>query len=201
MKLKQSELGKFWRLFGEAARENLPVGCDKATKDAFRRKLIKDSTGKESLTQVNRGLEYEKLMEATADMTENWEAKLYWGTAQERKFLHLIGVCVVQIGQLAKEPHAWHYVKGTLHQAHWPEDWQDISHDMLHTVFKMLDTHRRRLLHRAGWQGSKWDQPFGFHPNRTYFYNHQDRLLYRDDIPVKPAKPDHISCSLLGDMK
>jgi len=136
-------------------------------------------------------------MEATADLSEDWEAKLYWVTAQERKFLHLIGVCVVQIGQIANEPHAWQYVKGTLHQAHWPEDWMDVSSDMLHTVFQMLDTHRRRLLHRAEWQGSKFDQPLGFHPNRTYFYNAQQRLLHREDIPVtpvKPQKPEAASC-------
>lgn len=188
MKLSKAQQYKFWPLFKEAVTENLPIGCDKATQDAFRYKLIFDSTGKDSLTHVAPGREYERLMAATAEMTNNWEARLYWCTAMERKFKHIIGICVTQIGQITSEPHAWNYVKGVLNQAHWPDDWQDISADMLHDVFKMLDTHRRRLLKRANWQGAKHSQPLGFHPTYTYIHT-SDGLLYRDDLPVTPAKP------------
>lgn len=183
MKLSKPQQAKFWKLFAEAVAENFPGGCDKSTKDAFRYKIIKESTDKDSLTIVGTGRDYERLMAATASMTENWEERLYWCMADERKYKHMIGVCLVQINHITGEQYAWDYVRGTLNQAHWPEDWQDISADMLHSVFKMLDTHRRRLLRRANWQGSRHDQPIGFNPQRTYYY-HAGDLLYRDDLPV-----------------
>ncbi len=190
MKLSPAQTSKFWPLFAEACRENLPLGCDKETKDAFRRKLIFDSTGESSLTKVLPGRQFERLMSATAALTDNWQERVYWCTAKERKFVHLIGICTVQIGQIANEPHAWQYVKGVLNQAHWPSSWEDISADMLSSVFQMLDTHRRRLLDRAGWMGSEWGQPLKFHPDRTYFYTAARKLEYTDHQSVIPVKPD-----------
>lgn len=192
MKLSTPQLNKFWRLFQEAIKECLPPGADKEARDGFRRKLIADSTGHNSLTTVRPGKDYELLMAATAAMTDNWQERLYWDTTLERKFVYLIGVCVVQIGQIAQEPHAWNYVRGTLHQAQWPDDWQDLSSNMLASVFMMLDTHRRRLLDRAGWQGSKYGQPLGFNDLRSYVHT-SSGLGYRDDTPVTAATPDSIN--------
>lgn len=188
MLLSKAHTNKFWKLFQEACQESLPTGCDKATKDAWRKKLIFDSTGQTSLTRVRPGQQYERLMAATADMTDNWSERLYWSTCQERKYLHLIGACVTQIGQITQETHAWSYVKGVLKQANWPDDWQDVSSEMLHSVFMMLDTHRRRLLDRAGWAGAKHGQPLGFKPERTYIHT-STGLVYRDDLPTAPANP------------
>ncbi|MDA3923110.1 MAG: hypothetical protein PF904_00230 [Kiritimatiellae bacterium] len=188
MKLSKAQQYKFWSLFKEAVQEALPADASKAEIDAFRYKLIEDATGKTSLTLVSKCKEYDLLMAATAFCTENDQEKLYWCTTSERRFLHLIGTGLTQIGQIAKEPHAWDYVKGILHQAHWPDTWKDISDEMLHTVFKMLDTHRRRLLWKNGWRGSKHGQPLGFTITRTYFHT-VSGLHYRDDLPIKPATP------------
>lgn len=191
MKLSTSQCNKFWRLFQEALKECLPPGADKAARDGFRRKIIFDSTGHDSLTKVRPGKDYELLMAATAALTDNWQERLYWDTALERKFVHLIGICVVQIGQIAQEPHSWNYVRGTLHQAHWPENWQDLSADMLSTVFQMLDTHRCRLLDRAGWMGAKHGQPLGFNELRSYIYT-PSGLKYNDDISLAAAMPEAV---------
>ncbi|MCK9185790.1 MAG: hypothetical protein M0P69_21620 [Bacteroidales bacterium] len=189
MLLSKAHTSKFWRLFQDACQESLPIGCDKEVKDAFRKKIIFDSTGQTSLTRVRPGQQYELLMAATAEMSDNYDARVYWSTCQERKFIHLIGACTTQIGQIAQEPHAWSYVKGVLQQAHWPDDWQDVSSEMLHSVFMMLDTHRRRLLQRTGWAGAKHDQPLGFKPERTYIHTPAGLIIYRDDLPATPAKP------------
>jgi hypothetical protein len=124
MKLSKAQQYKFWSLFKEAVQEALPADASKAEIDAFRYKLIEDATGKTSLTLVSKCKEYDLLMAATAFCTENDQEKLYWCTTSERRFLHLIGTGLTQIGQIAKEPHAWDYVKGILHQAHWPDTWK-----------------------------------------------------------------------------
>lgn len=192
MKLSTPQLNKFWRLFQEALKESLPPGADKETRDAFRRKIIADSTGHNSLTKVRPGKDYELLMAATAAMTDNWESRLYWDTTLERKYIHLVGICLVQIGQISNETHAWDYVRGTLRQANWPDDWQDLSADMLSSVFMMLDTHRRRLLERAGWLGSKYGQPLKFDDTLTYVHT-SSGLGYRDDAPITKATIDPVS--------
>ena len=71
MLLSKAHTNKFWQLFQEACQESLPAGCKKDIKDAFRKKLIFDSTGQTSLTRVRPGQQYELLMAATAEMSDN----------------------------------------------------------------------------------------------------------------------------------
>jgi hypothetical protein len=188
MILPKSYLAKFWPLFATACRENLPLDADKASKDIYRLKLIMEATGCASLRLVRRD-QFERLMQRVAAETEDYDAQMHWSTCDERRYLHLIGAQLNQLGQITGNPCAWSYVRGVLAQAHWPDDWRDISADMMFDVFRMLDTHRRRLLRKHGWCGARSKQPLGFLAARYYFYEGAS-LLYRDDMPISPQAPD-----------
>jgi len=183
MQLSKPKLSKFWRLFADAASENLPSNATTKDKDAYRHRLIQEVTGQPSLKNVTT-CEFERLMQRLAAETENYDARVYWQTCQERKYVYLIGIMLSQISSITRDSHTWSYIKGVLRQAHWPEDWRDISADMDRSVFQMLDTHRRRLLRQAGWRGAIHGEPLNFCASRTYYLAANNRLVYRDDLPV-----------------
>lgn len=193
MHISKQKLSKFWRLFQQACADNLPRTATTADKDAYRHRIIEEATGQPSLRDVNPS-DFERLMQRLSAETDDHHARLYWHTCTERRYVYLIGAQLTQISCITGEGHPWQYAKGILKQAHWPDDFNDITADMQRSVFQMLDTHRRRLLRRAGWRGAKFSQPLNFNNRRTYYYDN-GVLVYRDDIPIDSVHTQEVLCS------
>jgi len=189
MNLTKSQLARFWRLWSRAEREALPASATKAERTELRRKTILQACGYESLTQVNRGAEYDRLMVATALLANDYEEAAHFSVGNERRLAKLMVECARQIGEIVEEPHGWDYCRATLKQANLPPHWEDVPEELLASVFAALDTHRRRLLRRevAGDRG-----PLAFTPRRRYFRGPDD-LLYHHDAPM--AEPTEALCT------
>ncbi len=80
-------------------------------------------------------------------------------------------------GQPSRQPDAeelarirWLYIAQVTHHAFGRYTWEDIREDDFEKVFMMLDTHRRRLLKRAGWRGGRQypNEPLGFEFGRRF---------------------------------
>ena len=162
MALSRRQLAAFWRLWARALEECIP-GASRAQQEAFRRDTIYRICGTESLKEVDRSRMYARLMLEVAQMACDYQAAAYWAQDAERRTAHHIADCARQIGEIAGVPQGWEYCRGTLVQANLPPSWEDIPDTLLKSVFFMLDTHRRRLLRRAG-----WTTDLGFTLNRSY---------------------------------
>ena len=169
MKLTSKQVAKFWRLWGQAEAEVMPHGADRDQRDAYRRSVILSSCGKNSLRDVNKTDDFDRLMYAVASLAGDYQEMSYWCIAGERRSVHMIGACARQIGEIVSGPKGWVYCQATFKQANLPDQWMDIPDTLLVSVFQMLDTHRRRMLKRDhGWRGSRTGEPLGFSPDRIY---------------------------------
>jgi len=181
MKLSSKQQAMFWAIWARAESEELPVKSTRNERDMFRRKVIFQACGKTSLKDVNSIGDFDHLMYSVATLACDYQAMSYWSIATERRTVHMIGNCARQIGEIVGEPHGWDYCRGVFDQAGLPNDWMDIPDNLLMSTFKMLDTHRRRILKRDfGWQGERSGQPLGFNPHRSYIH-HSSNLDYQDN--------------------
>ncbi len=169
MKISSRQQAMFWSLWAQAESEELPVKSSRQERDMFRRKIIFQACGKSSLKDVNSTGDFDKLMYQVASLACAYDAMSYWSIAAERRTAHMIGSCARQIGEIVGEVHGWDYCRGLFAQAGLPSNWMDIPDHLLMATFKMLDTHRRRILKRDfNWQGERSGQPLGFNPERVY---------------------------------
>ena len=79
-----------------------------------------------------------------------------------------------QLGEITRQPVPWEYVQGIFAHLRLPATWLDIPEADLENVWKMLDTHRRRILRRDhGWLGLRdgGKFPLTFDPAATYAYD------------------------------
>ena len=103
----------------------------------------------------------------------DWSAASRFVTGAERRMAHLVEQCARQVIELkaaevegaefldGRDPReaSAAYVVGCLRQAGYlvttdgADWWADISANQAFQVFRMLDTHRRRMLRRNGWSG------------------------------------------------
>ena len=177
MKLTKAQQAAFWKLFGEACNKTC-YGHSDRDKDAYRHRIIYQSTGKISLKDVGRCTDFEKLMCALAVDAEDYQAAGTWATCGERRTVYYIKECARQIGEIKNKPHGWAYCRAIFTQANLPERWEDIPADSLWNVFCMLDTYRRRILRREGFGGKKEGQPLSFVATRIYFRSGSDVSFY-----------------------
>jgi len=189
MLLTKAQVKLFWTLWGRAEREVMPVSATRAERDEFRRGVIRRATGKDSLRGVNPAAEFDALMFEVATMAEDYEGAAYWGNAAERRYAKMMMACARQIAEIQADndpslrrlDSAWAYCVATLKQAGLPERWEDVPESLLAATFKMLDTHRRRLLKREpGWGGGL--RPLGFSPGRSYWRDN-GQLVFSDTPP------------------
>ena len=169
MKLTKPQLNKFWRLFDSASRFQTD-GTPEA-RDKYRHEIILKTTGRKSLTEVNRCGEYERLMGELAIDAGDYAEASRWAVSEERRTKFMISACARQIGEIDGVPKGWEYCRRIFAQARLPEDWADIPGDKLESVFMMLDTHRRRLLKRSWGERDPEKHPLKFVSNRTYFWS------------------------------
>lgn len=188
MRLSQQQLNKFWRLWARAESEVLPISATRQERDALRHSVMFKSCGKTSLKLVNPTGDFDRLMAQVATMTGDYQEMSYWSVSGERRMCYMIEHCARQIGELVQSPKGWDYCRAIFDQAGLPASWMDIPETDLADTFKMLDTHRRRILKRDfGWVGERMGQPLGFRPDRSYKFT-AGHLYYVDpDAVIQPA--------------
>jgi len=146
----QQQMIKFFKVWGNAKRsvcEELKLDPDnsKAAEQA-RHIWIEKHTGNPSLKTCAPVGQYDRLMLATAIAADDYELAAHFSIADENRIRHLTEQCLRQIGELQGLELPWDYVRGMYKHIGWPADWKDIPAKELFDVFKMLDTHRRRIL-------------------------------------------------------
>jgi len=165
MLLSKRQVARFWKLWSAAEREALPPSATREERDAFRREVIFKATGKQSLRDVGAGKGFDALMLEAAALAGDYGEAAYWGNGAERRYAEMMRVCARQIGEIAgisngqhgmtnvqvgcaadDAARSWEYCRGVMKQAGLPERWEDVPEALLASTFKMLDTHRRRLL-------------------------------------------------------
>lgn len=189
MKLSSKQQSMFWAIWAKAESEEIPASATRKERDTARRDVIMNACGKRSLKDVNPTGDFDSLMYSVATLAGDYDAMSYWVIAGERRTAHMIGNCARQIGEIVGDPKGWEYCRLVLEQAQFPLDWMDIPEHLLSATFKMLDTHRRRILKRDyRWQGVRYGQPLGFNPLRNYIRTGAE-VGYCDQPAL--SDPDH----------
>lgn len=152
-------------------------------RDAYRKRIMKEETGKDHLTQLNRTTDFDKCMTRFAQDAGDWQTASKFASGDAYRLAVMIRICCQQVMQLKGYPDgsdaATNYLRGILERSQiacgtYVNDssfWMDISKDSVLTVFQILDTHRRRLL--AGYQSMRGMK--GFDPQIVYAI-HGDRI-------------------------
>jgi hypothetical protein len=161
----------FWRALG-AACSNMGLH-DKDEKEAYRKRVMREETGKEHMAELNRTRDYERIMARLHADAGNYEAAVELASGgNEKRMAWLIEAVMRQVFDLATcelviegaetfaklgngATDGIDYVIGICRQAGYPvcarneTYWMDLSEGQLKAVFEMLDTHRRRMLRRS----------------------------------------------------
>lgn len=124
-----------------------------------------------SLRLVRSGNEFAQLMLATAQAAEEYELAAYWEGAVTRRHIYHITALLRQLGEITGRSYTWDYARGILTQMRLPANLLDVPESLQMSVVYALDTHRRRLLRRAG-----WGENSAFKPAASYPAYLQERL-------------------------
>lgn len=158
-----------------AACQNLGLNTQDE-REAYRKRVMKEETGKDHLALLNRTTDFDRCMAHFSKDAGDWETASKFASGDAYRMAVMIRICSQQIMQLKGLPDgsdaAKDYLRGILEQSRivfgtYASDssfWMDISQDSLLTVFQILDTHRRRLL--AGYPSL--DGLKGFDPQIVY---------------------------------
>ena len=161
----RAQLKPFFRAVNRAASARGIVG--KEAVEEYRHAVMREEVGVEHAADVDPGDGYDRVMYRLAVDAGDWAAAVRHATGEERRMAALVESCARQVVELkAVEDSATQvgdavaYVVGCLRQAGFlvcrtpaGDWWADISARESFAVFRMLDTHRRRLLRRIGWSG------------------------------------------------
>ena len=168
--MTRAQLKPFFRAVSRAASAQGLVGREAV--EAYRREVMREEAGADHAGEIDPGAGYDRVMYRLAVDAGDWGAASRFATGEERRMAHLVEQCarqVIELKTIEDNPAALcapetikvspvGYVVGCLRQAgllvtqtpagDW---WADISGSAAFSVFRMLDTHRRRLLKRLGW--------------------------------------------------
>ena len=166
--MTRAQLKPFFRAVNRAASAQGIFGREAV--DEYRHAVMREEVGAAHTSDVDPGDGYDRVMYRLAVDGGDWSAASRVATGEERRMAALVESCARQVVELKaceespfdKPADALAYVVGCLRQAgmlvgQGPEPsewWMDISGSMAFSVFRMLDTHRRRLLRRLGWDGT-----------------------------------------------
>ncbi|MBQ3315472.1 MAG: hypothetical protein IJG70_05875 [Kiritimatiellae bacterium] len=129
-----------------------------AAREAYRREVMREETGKEHLAQLSRTKDFDACMRRFAADAGDYEAASRFAIADDARKAALVRICCAQVMQLkgctAGTTEAADYLAGIVEQARVPcgrdihdsSFWMDCAPGSLQTLFQILDTHRRRLL-------------------------------------------------------
>jgi len=181
--LTKKQAAMFWRTFGAACSEQ---GIrDKDARETYRRRVLLETTGKLHMGNLNRTRDYERVMMRLCQDAGDYEGACRYVGGNEKRIAALVEACLWQVMDLAtiesalkvQAPDSFacrndgiQYVLAICKQAGIrtytgdSQYWMDISKGLLSSVFKMLDTHRRRMLKRCA-----PDMPLKFDMGTQYF--------------------------------
>lgn len=195
MQLSASQQKLFWNVFADAWKNHAAANgldpADRPAQDAYRHQLVFRATGCRSLKDVTRAQGFDRLMLETSRDAERYEVSAQVVLSQGRRTQDRCEDCLRQICEiegrtgLADAAARWGYVSRMSQHAFRQCSWQDISEAEFEKVFQMLDTHRRRLLKRAGWLGVKVNpaEPLGYFRGRRYGRRGPQLVWLGDDLP------------------
>ena len=156
--LTRPQLAAYWRAASAAARE---VG---EPLEAYRKRVMREECGAASVKALNRTGDFDKVMCRFAVDAGDYETAAKFATSGAERLAVMARICYQQIMQLKGEPQgsaaSMDYIAGIIRQAHLPLGaspdgfWLDIPQDSALALFRMLDTHRRRLLARLADQSA-----------------------------------------------
>ena len=172
-----------------AARACAELGIGRESeRQAYRRRVVRELTGRASIKEVSSAEGYEAVMARLwADAGDFLRAADY-SIAPERRLAYVVRVLACQLMQLkgGSGADAQAYIGGVLDQARVPNGrglddggwWMDVAPRRLRDLVQILDTERRRILRRHG-------------AARLAF---SDRVRYEHDGPVltvQEVAPEH----------
>lgn len=146
----------YWRAH-HAACVNLGLSTPEE-REIYRKRVMREETGKEHLAAINRTTDFDRIMKRFAEDAGDYETACRFAVGDEARQAALIRICCAQVLQLkgcqAGTAEATGYLSGIVEQARVPcgldladsSFWMDVNPSSLMLLFQILDTHRRRLL-------------------------------------------------------
>jgi hypothetical protein len=180
MNLTKPQCDMFWRVFAEAWRRTAAERGlnrdDKTAMEAYRHDLIRRATGRTSLKDVTRTTGFDDLLSLTCQEAELYEIAAKVELSRGRRIRERTADCLRQIVEIDgrqgmdSDGARWGYIAQVTMHAFGRLSWEDIPEDSFEAIFQILDTHRRRLLRRAGWRGGRNfpGEPIGFELGRKF---------------------------------
>ena len=181
--MTKAQLKPYWRAVGRAASALGIVGKEAVEK--YRHDVMMEEVGVDHARDIDPADGFDRVMYRLAVDAGDWSAASRFATGEERRLAHLVEQCarqVIELKALDNDPMfenehraanelAVDYIVGVIAQAGYfvaespagGEWWADISANQAFQVFRMLDTHRRRLLKRYDWR------PLSFDPDATWY--------------------------------
>lgn len=169
--MTRAQLKPYWRAVGRAASALGIVGKEAVEK--YRHEVMMEEIGVEHARDVDPGDGFDRVMYRLAVDAGDWPAASRFATGEERRMAHLVEQCARQVielkaceeGTASDAGTAADYVVGVLRQAGYlvtkspsgGDWWADVSATQAFQVFRMLDTHRRRILKRLDWRPLSFD--------------------------------------------
>lgn len=129
-------------------------------REAYRKLVMREECGKAHVSELGRTADFDRVMARFARDAGDYEAAAKFAVADEARQAALIRICLAQLMQLkgcpAGSADGAEYLAGIVEQARIPcgrdvrdsSFWLDCAPRHLVTLFRILDTHRRRLLRR-----------------------------------------------------
>lgn len=144
-----------------AARACAELGIGRESeRQAYRRRVVRELTGRASIKEVSSAEGYEAVMARLWSDAGDFLSAADYSIAPERRLAYVVRVLACQLMQLkgGSESDAQAYVGGVLDQARVPNGrslddggwWMDVAPQRVRDLVKILDTERRRILRRLG---------------------------------------------------
>ena len=150
------QIRQFWPAFARACDAlGLTTSADKS---AYRSRIMMEEASANHLAEVSNTHGYEALMARLAADAGDYEDATRYAGGDDRRMAHMVDDCARQVFELSgkAESDRLAYIRSILEQSglvrrattvniFWWLDYPDTTPER---IFQMLDTHRRRLLHR-----------------------------------------------------
>lgn len=139
----------YWRVVSEACWE---LGLkSKADRDGYRRRVMREETGKWSLTQLNRTVDYDRVMRRMCVDAGKYDAAVQFGLGDFGRMVHKVEAAAREAAGTDK---VLAYVEGVARRAGitWSRgvafNYQELSIPQLRMVLQILQTQVRRMRRR-----------------------------------------------------
>lgn len=185
--LTKPQTALFWRTFARAcASMGILRTARSADREAYRKRIMHEECRKQHLADLSPCRDFDRIMLRLCMDAGDYAGAARYESGEERRMAHLVEVCAAQLMQIqgVEDADALAYVVGVIQRAGYPARtdgrvwWLDLAEGQLTALFQMLDTHRRRLLKRVG-----WDTGLTFHAGYSYVRQANGVELIREPTP------------------